>query len=130
MNSISKLPIGKKIAAVLGGTVVLLLCLSALSLWALRSNEKIEQASRDQLTSARLAQTISADNSAISQNMARMIMAKATIDAVVNEIVVLRKNRDEALARLRGGQGDPKTVAQIAALAELAKLPMPRPTRS
>jgi methyl-accepting chemotaxis protein len=121
MNSISNVPIGRKIGIVLGGTVVLLLCLSALSLWSLRSNEKAEQQSREQLVDARLAQTISGESSAISQNMGRMIMAKATIDEVVNQVVQLRKNRNAALDRLKAAAKSEKSAAQVSALADLAK---------
>jgi len=58
MASISNIKIGKKISLVLGGIVLLVSGLSALSLWGLRTSERLTNNSIDRLTKARLAEEI------------------------------------------------------------------------
>ena len=57
--SISNLKIGKKIAAVLGGIVLLLTGLSGLSLWANHTTERLANASLNRLTKSKLAEQVS-----------------------------------------------------------------------
>ena len=58
MTSISNVKIGTKIALILAGNVVFLTGLSALSLWGLRTAERLAEDSIDRLTEARIAETI------------------------------------------------------------------------
>ena len=75
MTSISNMKIGKKIALVLGGVVLLLAGLSALSLWGIRTNEQAAMTLAQRLTKARLAGSIQGDTSAITMNLARMVLS-------------------------------------------------------
>jgi hypothetical protein len=121
MTSISNVKIGRKIGFVLGSTIALLAGLSALSLWALRSNEKMAQESVDRLTTARLAETIAGESSAISQFMGKMIIAKTTVDDIVNQIVEMRKVRAAALVKFQARANNPKSVKQAAEIAVMVK---------
>ena len=96
MISISNMKLGKKIALVLGGTILLMVSLSGLSMWAIGTNQNLAETVVKRLTKARLAATIAGDTSAIAQNMGKMILAKGTADTVVSRIVDLRKSRDAA----------------------------------
>ncbi len=121
MMSISYVKIGRKIAFVLGTTIALLVALSALSLWALRSNQGMAQESVNRLTTARLAETIAGESSAISQFMGKMIIAKTTVDDIVNQIVEMRNVRTAALAQFKLRAHDPKSVKHAAELADLVQ---------
>ena len=59
MTSISNMKIGKKIALVLGGIVLLLAGLSALSLWGIAPTNKLAVTMAQRLTKARLAESYS-----------------------------------------------------------------------
>ena len=59
MTSISNMKIGKKITLVLGAIVLLLAGLSGLSLWGIRTNEKLAVTLVQRLTKARLAEQVS-----------------------------------------------------------------------
>lgn len=121
MISISNAKIGRKIGFVLGGTVALLGGLSAFSLWALRGEERMAQESVNRLSTARLAETVAGESSAISQYMGKMIIAKATVDDLVNQIVAMCKARTGALARYQAQARDPQSVKQGAELGDLVK---------
>src|SRR5580704_1639834 len=119
--SISNAKIGRKIGFVLGATIALLAGLSAFSLWALRCEERMAQESVDRLSTARLAETIASESSAISQYMGKMIIAKTTVDDIVNQIVEMRNVRTAALAQFKLRAHDPKSVKHAAELADLVK---------
>ena len=121
MTAISNVKIGKKIGFILGATIILLAGLASLSMWALRLNERMAQESLDRVTSARLAETVAGESAAISQYMAKMIIAKTTVDDLVNQIVEMRKARAGALAQFKADANNPKSVKQAAELADLVK---------
>jgi methyl-accepting chemotaxis protein len=121
MKTIANIKIGKKIGFVLAATIVLLAGLSALSLWALHFNEHMAQESVDRLTSARLAETIAGESAAISQYMGKMIIAKTTVDDLVNQIVDMRKVRTAALAQFKASANNTKSAKHAAELADLVK---------
>ncbi|HEX3745512.1 MAG TPA: methyl-accepting chemotaxis protein [Bryobacteraceae bacterium] len=121
MISISNLTIGRKIGFVLGAMVALLTGLSALSLWALRSNEKMAEESVGRVTTARLAETIAGESSAVAQYMGKMIIAKTTIDEIVNQIVEMRKVRTAALAQFKQRANTPKSAKQAEEMGELVR---------
>ncbi len=70
---------------------------------------------------ARLAQTIAGESSAIAQYMGKMIIAKASIDDIVNQIVTMRKVRTTALAQFKARANNPKSAKQAEEMGELVK---------
>ena len=121
LTALSNIRLGKKISLVLGGVILLLVGLSALSMWAISTDQKVAEKVVQRLTTSRLAATIAGDTSAIAQNMGRMIMAKDTADSVVSRIVEIRKSRDEDLKRFKASADNPTSLKQIGELAELIK---------
>jgi methyl-accepting chemotaxis protein len=121
MMSISNIGIGRKIGFALGGTVVLLVGLCALSLWALRCDEKMAEESLQRLATARMAETIAGQSSAISQYMGKMIIAKSTLDELVNQIVEMRKIRTAALVQFKARANTPRSIQYAGELADLVK---------
>src|ERR1700691_6098368 len=121
MISISNMKLGKKITLALGGTILLLVGLSGLSMWAIGTNQNLAETVVKRLTKARLAATIAGDTSAIAQNMGKMILAKGTADDVVSRIVGLRKSRDAAVNQFKASADDPTSVRQAADMADLIK---------
>ncbi len=102
----ANLKLGKKIAVVLGGLILLLLGVSGTSMWAIRTDQKLAETVVKCMMKARLAATLAGDTSAIAQNMGKMIMAKGTTDQGVSNIVELRKNRDAAMAQFKASADD------------------------
>jgi methyl-accepting chemotaxis protein len=121
MMSMSNMQLGKKIALVIGGAVLLLVSLSAISMWALSTDQKSAETVVKRLTKARLAATVAGDTSAIAQNVAKMIMAKGTDDATVGKVVELRNSRTAALEQFRKSADDPSSVKQAGDMAARIK---------
>ena len=97
MASISNIKIGKKITLVLGGITLMLAGLSALSLWGIRSNEKASLTLTQRLTKARLAGSVQGDTSAITMNLAKMVLSGKQDSETAARIQELRKSRTAAL---------------------------------
>jgi len=121
LTSISNMKLGRKIGAVLGGTIVLLIALSMLSMWAIATDQKMAETIVKSLTQAQLAATIAGDTSAIAQNMGKMILAKGTADAVVAKIVDLRKSRTAALQQFKALADSSTSTRQSGEMADLTK---------
>src|SRR5580704_16514706 len=101
MTSISNMKIGRKIILVLGGIVLLLMGLSALSLWGAATNEKLAVAIVQQLTKAQLAETITSDTSEIGVNVEAMIIGRKASEDLAAGIAARKKSRAEALEEFR-----------------------------
>jgi methyl-accepting chemotaxis protein len=110
MTSISNMKIGRKIAVVLGGTVFLLAGLSILSLWGLRTTERLAEDTVQRLAKAQLAETIAGDTSAIGQGLGKMILAKKVTEEMVNEIGAFGKTRTDNVAAFRALANTPKST--------------------
>jgi methyl-accepting chemotaxis protein len=119
MTSLSNIKIGRKIALVLGGIVLLLGGLSVLSLWGSATNEKMASAMRQRLTKARLAERITGENGEIGQTIGRMIVEKKVTEELLNSIAEMRKSRTEALEQFRALADTPTSIQHGADLAEL-----------
>jgi hypothetical protein len=117
----ANIKLGKKIAVVLGGLILLLLGVSGTSMWAIRTDQKLAETVVKRMTKARLAATLAGDTSAIAQNMGKMIMAKGTADQAVSNIVELRKNRDAAMAQFKASADDAMSNKQVTEIADLVK---------
>jgi methyl-accepting chemotaxis protein len=121
MTSITNMKIGGKITLVLGGVIFLLVALSGLSLWAVRSGEHSAHDSIDCLMKSRLAETIAGETAAIGQNKLKMMVAKKATDDLVNVIDQLRKNRSAALEEFKARANTPKSIQQNADMADLVQ---------
>jgi methyl-accepting chemotaxis protein len=117
--NISNMKIGKKIACVLGGILLVLIGLSALSLWGLRSSEQLGVGVSQRLTKARLAGAIQGDTSAITMYLAKMIMAGKKDSEAVNQILELRKTRAAALEQFKAMADTPASIKHGEDLTEL-----------
>jgi len=121
MTSISNMKIGKKIAVVLGGVVLLLFGLSMLLLWGSSKSDTLAQDSIDRLVKARLAITIAYEQQNINADIGKMIAAKKATDALVHEITDYRKNRDAMLEDLKSRVNTPTSKQQVAELEDLTR---------
>jgi methyl-accepting chemotaxis protein len=124
MTSISNMKIGKKIALVLGGVVVLLTGLSGLSLWAIHTNEQQAVAVAQRLTKAMLASNVQGDTSAIVMDMSKMLLAGKQIDETLNHLNELRKSRAAALEQFRAMVDTPTSIKHATEMAELVQSQM------
>jgi methyl-accepting chemotaxis protein len=120
--SISNLKIGKKIAAVLGGIVLLLTGLSGLSLWANHTTERLANDSLNRLTKSKLAEQIAADTAEVVKHVANMIIVKRVNSEDTNQIAEVRKARIAAMAQFKELANTPKSIQHAADMAELAKV--------
>jgi methyl-accepting chemotaxis protein len=111
--------IGRKLAFVLGGNVLLLAGLSGLSFWAIGTADRLTADSVDRLTKEKLAISVAGDTALISVYNARMIQAKKTIPEVVDDLVEVRKERAASLEDFRARANTPKSVQLGADMAEI-----------
>ena len=121
MASLSNVKIGRKIALVLGGNLVLLAVLCAVALWGLRATEALSADSVDRLTKARLAETIAGESAAIGQNKLKMMDARKATDDILSVINGLRRNRRDALADFRARANTPEDIRHGTEIAELVE---------
>jgi methyl-accepting chemotaxis protein len=121
MTSITKLKIGKKIAAVLGGIVLVLAGLSALSLWGISANEKQSLTLVQRLTKARLAERIEGDTSAIALDIGAMVIRKKAANDLVNDRDEHKKSRLEALEQFKALADSPTSIKHAGDLADLVQ---------
>lgn len=121
MASISNIKIARKLALILGGNVLLLTALSALSLWGLRSSEHTAESVKDGFEEAQLVATITAETSALGQNSGKMIIGKKATEEIVSRILESRQNRLEAVAKFKERAKTQARVLQAEEMAELVK---------
>jgi methyl-accepting chemotaxis protein len=118
MTSLSNIKIGRKIALLLGGFVLLLSSLSALSLWGVSTNQKLATTVSQRLTKARLAEAVTSDTTAIAQDVGVMLLAGETSDEVLTRIAESRKNRAAALDEFRALADTPTSIRHGADMAQ------------
>jgi methyl-accepting chemotaxis protein len=121
MTSISNMKIGKKITLVLGVVMLLLAGLSGLSLWGTHANETLAVTLVQRLTKARLAGTVEGDTSAITMNLAKMILSGKRDKETVQHIAELRKTRIAALEQFKELADTPTSIKNGADMAELVE---------
>jgi hypothetical protein len=121
MTSISNMKVGRKIVLALWGIVVILMGLSALSLWGNVTNEKLATTVVQRLTKARLAERITGDTAAIALNMGRMIIEKKASEDHMNRIEARKKSRAEAVEEFKRLADTPTSIKQGAEIADLVE---------
>jgi methyl-accepting chemotaxis protein len=121
MTSISNIRIGKKIALVLGGLVIGLAALSALSLWGVRTNEQLGTTLAERLTKARIASNINAYTSAIALDLAKMVVEGKQNPDTINHLLEQRKARAASVAHFRELADTPTSIKQGAEMEELVQ---------
>jgi methyl-accepting chemotaxis protein len=122
INRFANMKIGKKIALVLGGIVLLLIGLSALSLWGSHTNEMQGVILAQRLTKALLAETFASDNAHISQDFGRMIIQKRYTDEDSTRIDEFRKTRNASLEQFKALADSPTSIKHGAEMADLVEV--------
>jgi methyl-accepting chemotaxis protein len=118
MTSLSNIKIGRKIALVLGGIVLLLTGLSVLSLWGTSTNQKAAATLAQRLTKARLAEVITGETAAIAQKVGVMILTGKKSDDLLARIAENRKTRTAALQEFTALADTPTSIKHAADIAE------------
>ena len=125
MPSISNIKIGKKISLMLGGILITLGGLCALSLWGLRTEERLAKDSIDRLTQSRIAESISGETSAIGQavgqNVGIVLLGEKATKESEDQILQMRKNRNASLEEFRVRADTPESIQQAADMVDLVK---------
>jgi methyl-accepting chemotaxis protein len=119
MTAISNLKIGKKIGLVLAGVILLLMGLSALSLWALGASQRLTEDTIERLAKSQLAATIASEQANISIDMGKMVLAKNASAALAAEVLAYNKSRDDAVEQFKAGADTPESIRQAAEIAEI-----------
>jgi methyl-accepting chemotaxis protein len=119
MTSISNIKIGKKIALILGGIILLLAGLSTLALWGTNKNEKLSATLGQRLTKARLAEEVAGDTNGIALTVGRMIFEQKVSEGRINEIADFTRTRTAALRRFQALADSPTSIKHGAEIAEL-----------
>jgi methyl-accepting chemotaxis protein len=118
MTSLSNIKIGRKIALVLGGIVLLLAGLSVLSLWGTSSNQKASTTVVQRLTKARLAESITGESAAIAQDIGTMVLSGKTTDDALTRVAEAKKIRAAALEEFKALADTPTSVKHGADMAD------------
>jgi methyl-accepting chemotaxis protein len=121
MTSINNIKIGKRMALVLSGVVLVMAALSALSIWGIRTTQQLELSLVQRLTEARLARTVEADTADIALNLARMVSDKKLNTDLVSQIDELKKDRAADLDQFRTLADTPTGMKHGAEMAELVQ---------
>ncbi len=116
---LANIKIGKKIGLVLGGTVLLLTGLSALSLWGLRVSQRLTEDTIERLGKSQLAATVASEQANISIAIGKMVLARNASEALLQEEAVCRKNRDEALAGFKAGVNTSESIGHAAEMTAI-----------
>jgi len=90
MTSISNIKIGRRLTLVFGGTVLLVLCLTALALWSVRAMHAAMKASDRESHMTALAERIAGDVGAIAQRVATMTLAKQAVPEIMAQLLEKR----------------------------------------
>ncbi|MGA2597658.1 MAG: HAMP domain-containing protein, partial [Bryobacteraceae bacterium] len=120
MASISNVKIGKKIGVVLGGTVLILSGLSALSLWGIRTNERLAAGGADLLTEARLAEAIAGADANVNSIAGKMVYDKKVGEDLLSQMLVMGKRRGEAVEEFKARANSPQAIQQGADMSNMA----------
>jgi methyl-accepting chemotaxis protein len=113
--------IGKKIAVVLGGVVLLLAGLSTLALWGTSTNQKMATALVQRLTKARLAERIGGDTSTVALNLGRMIIEKKATEEMLTQIRDAKKRRAADVEEFKALADTPTGIKHGADMADLVQ---------
>jgi methyl-accepting chemotaxis protein len=119
MMSITNMKIGRKIATVLGGVVLVLIGLSTLSLWGTRTNEQNAVIMNQRLTKARLAEKAEGETAEVISALGRMIIAKKASSELMDEITSHTKLRLEALEQFSALADSPTSIKHGADMTEM-----------
>ncbi len=119
MTSVSNIKIGKKIALVLGGVVLLLAGLSGLALWGNHANESLGSVVDQRRTMARLALQTEGDTAAIAMALGTVIINKKVDPDILKQMDDRSKIRATALTDLKAMTDTPAGVKQVADMTEL-----------
>ena len=76
MTKLANVKIGRKLGLVLGGTVLLVVCLAGLALWSVQTLHAAMKASELESHKMTLAERISGGQGAIAQRVATMTLSK------------------------------------------------------
>lgn len=121
MTSISNIKIGNKIALVLGGIILLLTGLSALSLWGNHTTEQATKVLIERLTKARLAERVESDTMGIAADLGKAMVAKKMSSELTADIAEHRKRRTAALEEFSKLADTPTSIKHGADMAELTQ---------
>ena len=119
MTLISNIRIGRKIALVLGGTVLLLGGLSAVSLWGLGISETLTEDTLDRLAMSQLAATIASEQANISVAVGKMVVARSVPEALAKEELDARKSRDVAVEEFRARANTTESKIHAAEMGDI-----------
>ena len=75
MLSISNIKIGRKISFALGGVVLVLVGMAALSLWGASTNERLAVTLAQRLTKARLAEMVTGESAGVAGSASGLVAA-------------------------------------------------------
>jgi methyl-accepting chemotaxis protein len=120
MKSFSDIRIGRKLAIVLGGMVLLVAGLCLTALWALQTTERLTADSVERLRKARLTEVIRGMQAEVNYAVARMVFEKKANPEQLSQIADYTHVRDEAVASLRANSKSAKGDKLAGELSELA----------
>jgi methyl-accepting chemotaxis protein len=101
MNSFSNMKIGKKLGVVFGAVFLLIVCLMLLALHTVYSLKAALHASEQEGRIMTVAEKVSADQGAIAQRVATMVVAGQPEQEIMAQLLAIRKNYMTVLDELK-----------------------------
>ena len=122
MMSTSNLKIGRKIACVLGGTILLMVGLCGLSLWGIHTIERLGEDTAERLRNAQLAERVTSADASVNATVGKIVYDNKVSEDLLKQLRDFEDMRSAAVAEFKAKADTPENITQAAELSELAKV--------
>jgi methyl-accepting chemotaxis protein len=122
MMSISNLKIGRKIACVLGGAILLMVGLCGLSLRGIHTIERLGEDTAERLRNAQLAERVTSGDASVNATVGKIVYDNKVSEDLLKELRDFEDMRSAAVDGFKAKADTPGNIAQAAELSELAKV--------
>jgi len=120
--STSNLKIGRKIACVLGGTILLMVGLCGLSLWGIHTIERLGEDTAERLRNAQLAERVTSADASVNATVGKIVYDNKVSEDLLKQLRDFEDMRSAAVAEFKAKADTPENITQAAELSELAKV--------
>ena len=121
MTRLADIRIGRRLGLAFGGGVLQIACLGGLALWAVHAIDTARQESDRERQTMITAEKVSADQGAIAQRVATMVLSPHRNDEILGELLGIRKEYLAAFDGLRSGSATDAERQQLSEAEGAAK---------
>ena len=121
MKKLADIRIGRRLALAFGGGVLQIACLGGLALWAVHAIDTARQESDHERQMMITAEKVAADEGAIAQRVATMVLSPHRNEEILSELLGIRKEYLAAFENLRSGTATDAERQQLSEAEGAAK---------